>query len=97
MKHAEDVDGRPVDREENDVPGITHSATAGTGGEVPCDDPVAEVGSLSTDHIDKLEALRDLGVDQFAGYFQHDNKEETLRVYGEHVIPALKGSKSARV
>lgn len=49
------------------------------------------------DHIDKLEALRDLGVDQFAGYLQHDNKEETLRVYGEHVIPALKGSKSARV
>lgn len=49
------------------------------------------------DHIDKLESLRDLGVDQFAGYLQHDNKEETLRVYGEHVIPALKGSKSARV
>ncbi len=49
------------------------------------------------DHIDKLEALRDLGVDQFAGYLQHDNKEETLRVYGEHVIPALKGSKAARV
>ncbi len=49
------------------------------------------------DHIEKLEALRDLGVDQFAGYLQHDNKEETLRVYGEHVIPAMKGSKSARV
>ena len=26
---------------------------------------------------------------QFAGYLQHDNKEETLRVYGETVIPAL--------
>ncbi|MBX9471306.1 TIGR03842 family LLM class F420-dependent oxidoreductase [Microcella sp.] len=49
------------------------------------------------DHIEKLEALRDLGVDQFAGYLQHDNKEETLRVYGEHVIPAMKGSKTARV
>ncbi len=49
------------------------------------------------DHIEKLEALRDLGVDQFAGYLQHDNKEETLRVYGEHVIPAMKGSKAARV
>ena len=24
-----------------------------------------------------------------AGYLQHDNKEETLRVYGEAVIPAL--------
>jgi probable F420-dependent oxidoreductase len=49
------------------------------------------------DHIEKLEALRELGVDQFAGYLQHDNKEETLRQYGEHVIPALNGNKAARV
>lgn len=41
------------------------------------------------DHIEKLTRLRELGVDQFAGYLQHDNKEETLRVYGERVIPAL--------
>jgi probable F420-dependent oxidoreductase len=41
------------------------------------------------EHIEKLEALRAIGVDQFAGYLQHDNKEETLRVYGETVIPAL--------
>ena len=41
-------------------------------------------------HIEKLEALKELGVDQFAGYLQHDNKEETLRVYGETVIPALR-------
>lgn len=41
------------------------------------------------DHIAKLEQLRELGVDQFAGYLQHDNKEETLRVYGETVIPAM--------
>lgn len=40
-------------------------------------------------HIQKLKALAELGVDQFAGYLQHDNKEETLRVYGETVIPAL--------
>lgn len=40
-------------------------------------------------HIEKLKALAELGVDQFAGYLQHDNKEETLRVYGETVIPAL--------
>ena len=39
-------------------------------------------------HIQKLKALAELGVDQFAGYLQHDNKEETLRVYGETVIPA---------
>ncbi|MDN3496168.1 TIGR03842 family LLM class F420-dependent oxidoreductase [Planococcus sp. APC 4015] len=41
------------------------------------------------EHIEKLEHLRDLGVTQFAGYLQHDNKEETMRVYGETVIPAL--------
>ncbi|QEE60325.1 TIGR03842 family LLM class F420-dependent oxidoreductase [Salinibacterium sp. dk2585] len=43
----------------------------------------------ASDHIEKLKALAELGVDQFAGYLQHDNKEETLRVYGETVIPAL--------
>lgn len=41
-------------------------------------------------HIEKLRALKALGVDQFAGYLQHDNKEETLRIYGETVIPALR-------
>ena len=41
------------------------------------------------EHVERLEALRELGVTQFAGYLQHDNKEETMRVYGEHVIPAL--------
>ncbi|WP_374947869.1 TIGR03842 family LLM class F420-dependent oxidoreductase [Agreia sp.] len=41
------------------------------------------------DHIEKLKKLKDIGVTQFAGYLQHDNKEETLRVYGETVIPAL--------
>ena len=46
---------------------------------------------LGTDdqHIEKLKQLAELGVDQFAGYLQHDNKEETLRVYGETVIPEL--------
>lgn len=42
------------------------------------------------DHIAKLKQLQDIGVDQFAGYLQHDNKEETLRVYGETIIPALR-------
>jgi probable F420-dependent oxidoreductase len=47
-------------------------------------------------HIDKLKALKELGVDQFAGYLQHDNKEETMRVYGETVIPALKDHITAK-
>lgn len=47
-------------------------------------------------HIEKLTALQQLGVDQFAGYLQHDNKEETLRVYGETVIPALANHVTAK-
>jgi probable F420-dependent oxidoreductase len=42
------------------------------------------------DHIAKLIQLRELGVDQFAVYLQHDAKEETLTAYGEQVIPALR-------
>ncbi len=42
------------------------------------------------DHVAKLEELRAIGVDQFAVYLQHDNKEETLRVYGESIIPRLR-------
>jgi probable F420-dependent oxidoreductase len=53
------------------------------------------LGSAS-DHIAKLEQLRALGVTQFAGYLQHDNKEETLRVYGETVIPALQAHLTAK-
>ena len=30
-----------------------------------------------------------MGVDQFAVYLQHDAKDETLRPYGEKVIPAI--------
>jgi probable F420-dependent oxidoreductase len=41
------------------------------------------------EHVEKLQALRALGVTQFAGYLQHDNKDETLRMYGERVIPAM--------
>ncbi|WP_407549024.1 TIGR03842 family LLM class F420-dependent oxidoreductase [Streptomyces sp. Pv4-95] len=40
-------------------------------------------------HIDKLRALKDLGVDQFAVYAMHDAKESTLDAYGERIIPAL--------
>lgn len=48
-------------------------------------------------HIEKLKKLKEIGVDQFAGYLQHDNKEETLRVYGESVIPALRDHVVAKV
>ena len=50
----------------------------------------------AADHVAKLEQLRDLGVTQFAGYLQHDNKEETMRVYGESIIPAFRGGITAK-
>ena len=42
------------------------------------------------DHVAKLRELKEIGVDQFAVYLQHDNKEETLRVYGETIMPELR-------
>ncbi|MFJ6694993.1 TIGR03842 family LLM class F420-dependent oxidoreductase [Streptomyces sp. NPDC091272] len=40
-------------------------------------------------HIEKLRALRELGVDQFAVYAMHDAREQVVDAYGETVIPAL--------
>jgi probable F420-dependent oxidoreductase len=42
--------------------------------------PVAE-------HVARLKQLKELGVDQFALYLQHDAKESTLAAYGEQIIP----------
>jgi probable F420-dependent oxidoreductase len=51
----------------------------------------------STDeHIEKLRALKALGVDQFAVYLQHDAKEETLRAYADVIIPALRDEVTAK-
>ncbi len=41
------------------------------------------------EHVRRLRELEALGVDQFAVYLQHDAKDETLRAYGESVIPAI--------
>ncbi|MEM7322833.1 MAG: TIGR03842 family LLM class F420-dependent oxidoreductase [Actinomycetota bacterium] len=38
-------------------------------------------------HIARLEELAALGVDQFAIYLMHDQKDETLNAYGQRVIP----------
>jgi probable F420-dependent oxidoreductase len=46
--------------------------------------------------LERLHALSDLGVDQFAIYLQHDGKDHTLTQYGEHVIPALREQSLAR-
>ncbi len=73
------------DYNEHGLAGNSHTAF------VP-DDIVDRFCLLGTaeQHIEKLKALKELGVDQFAGYLQHDNKEETLRVYGETVIPTMR-------
>ncbi|MQY12604.1 F420-dependent glucose-6-phosphate dehydrogenase [Streptomyces sp. RB5] len=42
-------------------------------------------------HLEKLRALRELGVDQFAIYAMHDAKETTIDAYGQYVIPELSG------
>ncbi|MFD7013641.1 TIGR03842 family LLM class F420-dependent oxidoreductase [Streptomyces sp. NPDC059161] len=41
-------------------------------------------------HIEKLKALRDLGVDQFAVYAMHDAREAVIDAYGRSIIPALR-------
>lgn len=68
-----------------------HGRAGNTHAEFVPDEIVERFCILGTaeDHIAKLEELKSIGVDQFAGYLQHDNKEETLRVYGETIIPAL--------
>ncbi|MFI2640726.1 TIGR03842 family LLM class F420-dependent oxidoreductase [Streptomyces sp. NPDC018610] len=40
-------------------------------------------------HIEKLTALRELGVDQFAVYAMHDAREAVIDAYGQEVIPVV--------
>ncbi len=40
-------------------------------------------------HLERLEELRSLGVDQFAVYLQHDGQEQTLDAYGNAVISVV--------
>jgi probable F420-dependent oxidoreductase len=40
-------------------------------------------------HVDRLQELKEIGVDQFALYLMHDDKDKTLSSYGNDVIPHL--------
>jgi len=51
------------------------------------------LGSVE-DHIEKLNELKDLGVDQFNVYLMHDAMDETLEAYGGEIMPTL-GARSA--
>jgi probable F420-dependent oxidoreductase len=42
-----------------------------------------------TAHVERLQELASLGVQQFAVYLMHDQAEKTLVAYGNDVIPAL--------
>lgn len=42
-------------------------------------------------HIEKLQLLEEMGVDQFGIYLMHDDREGTLQAYGEQIIPAING------
>jgi probable F420-dependent oxidoreductase len=48
------------------------------------------------EQIRRLEELKSLGVDQFALYLQHDDKDHTLAEYGEKVIPAVSEKRKAK-
>lgn len=41
-------------------------------------------------HIERLTKLHALGVDQFAVYLQHDDKDRTLDAYRDEIIPAMR-------
>jgi probable F420-dependent oxidoreductase len=51
-------------------------------------DRFALIGPVET-QVERLQQMRELGVDQFALYLQHDAKDTTLAAYGERVIPAV--------
>jgi probable F420-dependent oxidoreductase len=41
-------------------------------------------------HVERLQELRELGVDQFAIYLMHDDREKTLASYSRDVIPRVR-------
>lgn len=43
-------------------------------------------------HVERLLELHNLGVDQFAVYLMHDQKDETLNAYGTKIIPAFRAA-----
>ncbi|MGD9764628.1 MAG: TIGR03842 family LLM class F420-dependent oxidoreductase [Candidatus Binatia bacterium] len=45
-------------------------------------------------HIERLQELKAMGVDQFAIYLQHDAKQATLEAYGETIMPAVAVAKA---
>jgi probable F420-dependent oxidoreductase len=42
-------------------------------------------------HVERLAELREIGVDQFALYLMHDQREKTLDAYGEEIVGQFAG------
>jgi len=53
------------------------------------------LGSVD-EHISRLRALAEAGVNQFNVYLMNGNEEEQLEIYGREVIPALRDVSAAR-
>lgn len=41
-------------------------------------------------HVERIRELESIGVDQFSVYLMHDQMDETLQAYGEHIIPRFR-------
>jgi probable F420-dependent oxidoreductase len=54
------------------------------------------VGTVAQ-HIERLQALADAGVNQFNLYLMNGNEEEQLEIYGREIIPALHNVAATRV
>lgn len=68
-----------------------HGRTGNPSTDFVPDDVIDRFCILGTpeEHIQQLEELRELGVDQFGIYLMHDDQDGTLEAYGREIIPAL--------
>ncbi len=77
---------------------LHHAEVGSSNAEFVTDDIVDRfclVGPVQ-DHIEKLRALAEAGVDQFNLYLMNGDEERMLEVYGREVIPALRDTGSPR-
>jgi probable F420-dependent oxidoreductase len=83
------------DREGYDY--LHHAEVGSTNAAFVTDDIVDRfclVGSVDQ-HLERLHALADAGVDQFNLYLMNGDEEQQLEVWGREIIPAMRGRASA--
>ena len=77
---------------------LHHAEVGSSNAEFVTDDIVDRfclVGPVE-DHVEKLKALAEAGVDQFNLYLMNGDEERMLEVYGRDVIPALRDAGTSR-